>query len=83
MMRDIADIISKYPNCKQVKVENQKPGGITQEIDIPTWKWYVIKMYFITGCYPNSILVIVDRMTKSSNFFDIKTTNSAEKYNKI
>ncbi|WMV54831.1 hypothetical protein MTR67_048216 [Solanum verrucosum] len=33
----------------QVKVEHQKPGGMTQEIDIPTWKWEVINMDFITG----------------------------------
>ena len=49
MKRDIADFVSKFPNCQQVKVEHQKLGGMTQEIDIPTWKWDVINMYFITG----------------------------------
>ena len=49
MKRDIADFVSKYPNCQQVKVEHQKLGGMTQEIDIPTWKWDVINMDFITG----------------------------------
>ena len=38
MKRDIADFVSKCPNCQQVKVEHQKPGGMTQEIDIPTCK---------------------------------------------
>ncbi|KAH0658050.1 hypothetical protein KY289_026798 [Solanum tuberosum] len=37
MKRDIADFVAKCPNCQQVKVEHQKPGGMTQEIDIPTW----------------------------------------------
>ena len=46
MKRDIADFVSKF---QQVKVEHQKPGGMTQEIDIPTWKWDVINMDFITG----------------------------------
>ena len=36
MKRDIADFVSKCPNCQQVKVEHQKLGGMTQEIDIPT-----------------------------------------------
>ena len=34
LKRDIADFVSKCPNCQQVKVEHQKPGGMTQEIDI-------------------------------------------------
>ena len=38
MKRDIVDFVSKCPYCQQVKVEHQKQGGMTQEIDIPTWK---------------------------------------------
>ena len=49
MKRDIADFVSKCPNSQQVKVEHQKPRGMTQEIDIPTWKWAIINMDFITG----------------------------------
>ena len=45
-MRDIEDIVSKFSNFQQVKVEHQKQGGMTQEIDIPTWKWDVINMDF-------------------------------------
>ena len=48
MKRDIADFVSKFPNCQQVKVEYQKPGGMTQEIEIPTWKWEATNMDFIT-----------------------------------
>ena len=88
MKRDIADFVSKCPNCQQVKVEHQKPGGMTQEIDIPTWKWDVINMDFITGLprtrrQHDSIWVIVDRMTKSSRFLAVKTTYSAEDYAKL
>ena len=49
MKRDIEDFVSKFPNCQQVKVEHQELEGMTQEIDIPTWKWDVINMDFITG----------------------------------
>ena len=48
MKRDIADFVSKFPNSQQVKVKHQKPGGMTQEINIPTWKLEVINMDFIT-----------------------------------
>ena len=47
MKRDIADFVSKCPNCQQVKVEHQKLRGMTQEIDILTWKWDVINIDFI------------------------------------
>ena len=52
---------------------------MTQEIDIPTMKWDVINMDFITGLprtrrQHDSIGVIVDRMTKSSHFLAVKTT---------
>ncbi|KAH0764793.1 hypothetical protein KY285_000664 [Solanum tuberosum] len=36
MKRDITDFVAKCPNCQQVKVEHQKPGDVTQEINIPT-----------------------------------------------
>ena len=49
MKRDIVDFVSKCPNCQQVKVEHQKLEGMTQEMDIPTWKWDVINMDFIIG----------------------------------
>ena len=49
MKRDIADFVSKCLNFQQVKVEDQKSGGMTQDIDIPTWKWDVINIDLITG----------------------------------
>ncbi|KAH0725795.1 hypothetical protein KY284_001660 [Solanum tuberosum] len=48
MKKDIADFVAKCPNYQKVKVEHQKPGGMTQEINIPTWKWEVINVDFIT-----------------------------------
>ena len=45
----IIDYAIECPNSQQVKVEPQKPGGITQEIDIPTLKLEVISMDYITG----------------------------------
>ncbi|KAH0735409.1 hypothetical protein KY285_011116 [Solanum tuberosum] len=88
MKRDIADFVAKCPNCQQVKVEHQKPEGMTQVINIPTWKWEVINMDFITGLprtcrHHNSIWVIVDTVTKSAHFLVVNTTDSAEDYAKL
>ena len=82
------DFLNNFPNCQQVKVEHQKPGGMTQEIHIPTWKWDVINMDFITGLprtriQHDSIWVIVEMMTMSSRFLAVKTTDSAEDYAKL
>ena len=88
MKRDITNFVSKCPNCQQLKVEHQKPGGMTQDINVPTWKWEVINMDLITGLphtrrQRDSIWVIVDRMTKSSRFLAVKTTYSAEDYARL
>ena len=45
-LRGIYHFVSRCPNFQQVKVEHQKPRGMTQEIDIHTWKWDVINMNF-------------------------------------
>ena len=61
---------------------------MSTEINIPTCKWDVINMDFITGLprtrrQHDSIWVIVDRMTKSSRFSAVKTTYMAEDYAKL
>ena len=82
------DFLNNFPNCQQVKVEHQKPGVMTQEIHIPTWKWDVINMHFITKLprtriQHDSICMIVDKMTMSSRFLAVKTTDSTEDYAKL
>ena len=64
MKKDITNFMAKWPNCQQVKAEHQKPGGMTQEINIRTWKWEVINIDFIislprTTKYHDSIWIIV------------------------
>ena len=86
MKRDIAEFVSKCPSRQQVKVEYQKLGDMTQEINIPTWKWDSINTNFITGLprtrrQHDSICVIVDRITKSSRFLEFRTT--VEDYDKL
>ena len=55
---------------------------------IPEWKWERIAMDFVIGLPKtmgkyNSILVIVDRLTKSAHFIPVKVTYNAEKLAKL
>src|SRR5688572_1241028 len=88
MKRDIADFVSKCPNCQQVKVENQRPCGVSQNIEIPDWKWEMINMDFINGLprsrrQHDSIWVIVDRMLNPAHVLPVKTTDTGEDYAKL
>jgi len=85
MKRGVADFVSKCPNCQQVKAEHQRPGGLTQLMEIPMWKWEMINMDFVVGLPRtqrkfDSIWVIVDRLTKSAHFLPVKSTDTAEQY---
>ena len=57
-------------------------------IEIPTWKWEAINMDFVVGLpktrkMQDSILVIVDKMTKSAHFIPVKSTYRAKDYAKL
>ncbi|XP_070010140.1 uncharacterized protein [Nicotiana sylvestris] len=47
MKRGVANFVSKCPNCQQVKAEHQRPGGLTQFMEMPMWKWEMINMDFV------------------------------------
>ncbi|WMV54854.1 hypothetical protein MTR67_048239 [Solanum verrucosum] len=88
MNKDIVGFVAKCLNCQQVKAEHLKPGGLLQDINIPTWKWEHVNMDFVVGLphtrrQHDSIWVIVDRMTKSTHFIPIKVNFSAKDYAKL
>ncbi|XP_074373866.1 uncharacterized protein LOC141714233 [Apium graveolens] len=83
MKRDIAEFISKCLTCQQVKIEHQRPSGLLQPLELPTWKWENICMDFIIGLPKtlkknDAIWVIVDRLTKSAHFLPIRGNMSLE-----
>lgn len=49
MKNDLAGFGRKCPNCKQIKAEHLKMGGLSQNIDTPTWKWEDVNMNFVVG----------------------------------
>ena len=81
LKKDITDFVASFLNCQKVKAEHQMSGRFLQVIRVPTWKWEDINMDFIVGLprtrrQYDSIWMILDRLTKSTHFFPIKTTYS-------
>ena len=79
MKSDVVDFVSKCLECQQVKADHRHPASLLQPHDIPETKWEVISMDFVVG-FPltssrhNAILVVVDKLTKSSHFIPVRDT---------
>jgi hypothetical protein len=89
MKKGVLDYIVRCVECQRVKVEHRNLAGLLQPLPIPEKKWEVITMDFITK-FPrttrknDTIMVVVDKLTKASHFVPVKmthtTTNIAEIY---
>jgi hypothetical protein len=63
-----------------VKAEHRHPTGLLYPFPIPEWKWEVVTMDFITKLprtnkQHDSIMVVVDNLTKTAHFILIKFTH--------
>jgi hypothetical protein len=84
--KEVVDFIARCLECQKVKVEHRHIASFLQPLPIPKWKWEVVTMGFITK-FPrtskqhDSIMVVVEKLTKSSHFIPVKsehkTTNIA------
>lgn len=85
MKGEITKYVAECDVCWRVKAIHQNSAGLLQPLSIPQWKWEDITMDFIVGL-PNtskgydSILVIVDRLTKTAHFIPVKTTYRIQNY---
>jgi hypothetical protein len=82
MKKEVVDFIAKCLECQKVKAENRHPTRFLQPLPIPKWKWEVVKMDFITKLprtnkQHDSIMVVVDKLTKDANFILVKLTHKA------
>jgi hypothetical protein len=80
MKREIAEYITRCMECQKVKAEHRHPTGLLQPLPIPEWKWEVMTMEFFMGLprtckMHDSILVVVDKLTKDAHFIPLKTTH--------
>jgi hypothetical protein len=80
MKKEITKYIVICMECQMVKVEHRHPNGFLQPLPIPVWKLEVVTMDFITGLPKNgkqhdSIMVVVEKLTKVAHFIPLKTTH--------
>ena len=87
MKSDIARYVEGCDVCMSSKATRHKPYGNLQSLPIPTHKWKDITMDFVTGLPESkdwkgvdydSILVVVDRLTKMVHYEAVKKTLTAE-----
>nr|GFB05725.1 putative reverse transcriptase domain-containing protein [Tanacetum cinerariifolium] len=88
MKADIATYVSKCLACVKVNAEHQKPSGLLVQPKIPEWKWDNITIDFFTKLPKSSqdyytIWVVVDRLTKSAIFIQIRETDPMDKLARI
>jgi hypothetical protein len=80
MQKEITEYIDKCLECQKVKVEHKHPSWLLHPLPIPERKWEVVTMDFITK-FPrtskqhDSIMVVVDKLTKSAHFIPMKVTH--------
>jgi hypothetical protein len=78
----IAEYLSKCIEFQQVKEKHRHPEGLLQPLPIPEWKWETISMDFIIGLPTSTkqndvVMVVVDKLRKSTHFITIKSTCKA------
>lgn len=85
MKKDISGIMEKCPNFVQSKENYKKNRDLSQQRDIPTWKWEDVNINFFVG-FPqtrrrrDSIWVIAHNMTQSAHLILISISFSLQDY---
>jgi hypothetical protein len=79
MKKEIVEYIARCIECQKVKYEHRNPTRLLQPLPIPEWKWEVVTMDFIIGLpiigkQHDSIMVVVEKLTKAVHFIPLKTT---------
>ena len=82
MKTELVEYIARCFECQQVKTKHQHPAGLLQPLPIPSWKWEIISLDFVTGLPKNqnlndSIMVVVDKLSKATHFIPVKNTYKA------
>jgi hypothetical protein len=82
LKKEIVEYIARCMECQRVNIEHRHPAGLLQPLPIPEWKWDVVIMDFIIGLprtskQHDSIMVVVDKLTKATHFIPLKTTHRA------
>eukprot|EP00253_Pinus_taeda_P036268 PITA_36268 len=82
MKKQVIEYLARCLECQQIKAEHQHPAGLLQPLTIPEWKWETISMDFITSLPQtrknhDSIMVVVDKLSKTAHFIPVHSTYKA------
>ena len=78
-MKKIEEYLAQCIEYQQVKAKHKHPSKLLQQLPISEWKWEIININFIIGLPKNvkqndSIMVVVDKLSKVSHFILVKST---------
>ena len=82
MKRDVLNYVKGCLSCQRIKAERVKMPGKLEPLGIPEMKWECISMDFVTGLPStqggyDSIMVVVDLLSKVSHLISVKTSYTA------
>lgn len=82
MKKEIAGYIRQCQICQQTKAEQLRIPGALEPLGVPTAKWEVVSMDFITGLPRtqkghDALMVVVDKLSKMAHFIPCRTTDTA------
>jgi hypothetical protein len=81
MRRDIDNFVQQCSTCQQAKSEHCKIPELLQPLPIPTEAWHTVSLDFIEGLpssyHYDTILVVIDKLTKYGHFIPLKHPFSA------
>jgi len=83
MKNDVDDLIAKCLECQKVKDEHKNWVDLLQPLPIPEWKWEFVTKYFITKFLritkqlDSIMVVVVDKLTKSSHLIPLNITHNS------
>eukprot|EP00253_Pinus_taeda_P014506 PITA_14506 len=82
MKKQVIEYLARCLECQHIKAEHQHLAGLLQPLPIPEWKWETISIDFITGLPQtrknnDSIMVVVDKLSKAAHFIPVHSTYKA------
>jgi hypothetical protein len=88
MKKEVANYIARCLVFHKVKTKHMHLAGMPQPFTIIEWKKEVVRIYFITKMsrtmkQHDSIMVVVEKLTKEAHFIPMKTKSKATSIAKI